>query len=387
MAYEGRDPSTVLSMRCFDLRQSSLWVLLMVACSSSEKDPSEKFEAFDAAVEVLLDDYGLEGATAAIVHEEDGVVHLRGYGSFDPDRIFLIASAGKILSAGVLLRLADDGLLDLDAPITHVLNAWGDHKSDITAAQLLSNSSGLPGLLDAPAYIPYLCQFIETGTLRQCAETVFTADDEAERIPPDTAFRYGGAQWQLAGGIAEVASGKSWAQLVQEIYVDPCDLTATGYNNHFFRASLEAGDGALAYPSFFHGDLANLSPTDNPNIEGGAYSTVGDYAQILLMHLRGGTCGDARVLSGDAVLRMQEDRIGQVYNGSTEVDPTMPGYGMGWWVSRTEPLISDGGAYGAISWLDLEYRVGVILMLEGEATQGSAFRVNAQPLLRDIFAD
>ena len=105
------------------------------------------------------------------------------------------------------------------------------------------------------------------------------------------------------------------------------------------------------------------------------------------MHLRGGTCGEARVLSHDAVLRMQEDRIGRVYNGSTEVDPTMPGYGMGWWVSRTEPLISDGGAYGAISWIDLEHRAGVILMLEGEAAQGSAFRVNAQPIIRDIFGE
>lgn len=354
------------------------------ACGASENHAYD-FSAFDQAVEDFVLAHGLEGATAAIVHEDDGLVHLEGYGTFDSGRTILIASTGKVLSSGVLLRLADDGLLDLDASITTVLGpAWGEHKADITTAQLLSNSAGLVGLLDDAGYLPYLCQFLNNGTLRECAEAIYTADDLADRVPPDTAFRYGGAQWQLAGGIAEVASGKTWAQLIQEIYVEPCGLTSTGFNNHFLRATLEDASGSLAYPTFFNGDLNALDPTENPNIEGGAYSTAPDYAELLLMHLRGGSCGEERVLSPMAVARMQEDRIGAVYGGST-IDPTMPGYGMGWWVSRTEPLVSDPGAYGAISWLDLERRFGVVVLLEDDG-QGFSFLQEAQPILAEAFS-
>jgi CubicO group peptidase (beta-lactamase class C family) len=38
-------------------------------------------------------------------------------------------------------------------------------KAAITVAQLVSNSSGLPGLLDNPTYAPYLCQYLPNGTL------------------------------------------------------------------------------------------------------------------------------------------------------------------------------------------------------------------------------
>ena len=88
----------------------------------------------------------------AVVHREWGVVHERGFGAFDRDRLFLIASSSKVLSAGILQRLADQKLLDLDAPIGNVVGGrWGDGKAGLTVAQLLSNSSGLVGLLDEAA--------------------------------------------------------------------------------------------------------------------------------------------------------------------------------------------------------------------------------------------
>lgn len=103
------------------------------------------FAAFDEALEQFVEDSELAGAAAVIVHAQDGIVHARGYGEHDVDRVYLIASSSKVLSAGVLVRLADEGLLDLDAPISELLSDWGEHKTDITTAQLLSNSSGLVG--------------------------------------------------------------------------------------------------------------------------------------------------------------------------------------------------------------------------------------------------
>src|SRR5690606_32180498 len=191
-------------------------------------------------------------------------------------------SSSKQITAGVLLHLQDRGVIDLHAPVADAV-PWGAANPDITPAQLVSSRSGLVGLLPEAAYPPYICQFLAAGDVEDCAETIFTTtDDDADQVPPDTEFRYGGAQWQVAGGIAEVVSGTSWTELVEEIYVEPCGLETLGYNNHF--GALSAG---FEYPEQVDGDLTFLPPTDNPSLEGGAYVNVPDYGRLLQMRLAG----------------------------------------------------------------------------------------------------
>ncbi len=325
--------------------------------------PTYDFTAVSVAVSAFVEAKGLNGAGLVVVHRDDGVIHHEHWGEFDEDRISLVASSSKMITAGVLLRLDDAGLLDVDAPVADVV-AWGAANPEITLAQLLSNSSGLVGLLPDPAYPPYLCQYLAVGTLQECAEAIFTTPaDDADIVPPDTEFRYGGAQWQVAGAVAEAASGLSWAELVDQTYVQPCGLEALAYNNHF--GQLPSG---FEYPSGFDGDPSMLEPTDNPNMEGGAYVTTGDYGALLLMHLRGGRCGDDQVLSPGALARMHADRIGEVYDGDAW-DPES-GYGMGWWVDRARGYVTDGGAYGSVPWLDLEDGYGAFLVIEASSVVG-----------------
>lgn len=368
--------------RCLPLVSS---LALLLACSSDADPPKEEpnaFQAFDDAVAAHLEAQGLTGASAVIATEDEGVVYMKAYGDLAVDRVTLLASASKIVSVGVLMHLHDEGVLDIDAPISTYLGDM-EGKGDITVAQLVSNSSGLVGLLPDPVYSPYLCQFIGTGTLVDCAQTIYTTAGDAEDVvPPDTEFRYGGAQWQVAGGVAEAASGKSWAQLIDEIYIQPCELKNSGYNNHFVRTAGQ--DDPFAYPEFFDGDRADLEPTENPNIEGGMYSTIEDYGKILLMHLRGGMCGETRVLSEASVARMQQDRIAEAYDGTTTLDPTMPGYGLGWWMTRPSTMLSDTGAYGASPWMDLDRRYAAMFLIEGKAEQGATFRIQYASVVEEI---
>ncbi len=321
---------------------------------------------------------GLNGAGLIIVDRDEGVIFEHHTGEIDRDRISLIASSSKMITAGVLMRLHDEGVLDVDAPIADVVD-WGSANPAITPVQLVSNSSGLIGLTDGLTVGPYLCQYAAAGTLQDCAEGIFTtpADDD-EVIPPDTEFRYGGAQWQVAGAVAEIASGKSWAQLIEETYVEPCQLDALAYNNHFSQVSSETGP--FSYPEAFDGDPTNLDPTDNPNMEGGAYITTGDYGALLLMHLRGGMCGDHRVLTEESIDRMHRDRIGEAYGGDTEAD--LEGYGLGWWVDRDDPaFIQDGGAFGALPWIDLDRGYGAYLVVERTNFDGRDLGAAIRPLI------
>jgi CubicO group peptidase (beta-lactamase class C family) len=366
---------------------ATLWLSISLglsgglACSGDDDDiTAAEFDAFDEVVAGFVEDQGLEGASAVVVDRDGGPVHVQGYGAFDADRLYLIASSSKILSVGVLMRLADQGLIDVDEPIGNYLeDPFGEGKPALTVAELLSNSSGLVSLTDDPLYAPYLCQYLRAGTLSDCAAQIYTADDAADRVEPDTEFHYGGGQWQLAGGVAEVTSGKTWPELIDETYVEPCGVDSLGYTNQF-------QDSALAYPADFGGDVANLTATENPSVEGGAYITVEDYGQLLLMHLRGGLCGETRVLSEEAVERMRVDRILEEYDGTTGAGGPLEGYGLGWWIDRENTgVFMDPGAYGAIPWLDLDRGYGAFIALEATSELGVELALEAKPALDAIF--
>jgi CubicO group peptidase (beta-lactamase class C family) len=344
--------------------------LVLAACSTEAPttvpatiEPRQyDFSAVGPIVDAAIDEHGLDGAALVVVHRDDGVVHEQYWGEFGPDRVSLIASSSKMVVAGVLLRLADEGLIDLDAPVADAVE-WGSGNPTITPAQLVSNSSGLVGLGPNPGYPPYLCQFLRGGTLQDCAASIFTTpDDDADVIAPDTEFRYGGAQWQVAGAVAEVVSGRSWAELIDETYVDTCGVDSLAFNNHWTQFGL-----GFDYPTEFAGDPATLVATDNPNMEGGAYVSAPDYARLLLMLLRDGRCDDEQVLSPAAVDRMLADRIGEVYDGSDNGS----GYGLGWFIDRRTGRHTDPGAFGSVPWLDVDAAHGAFLVIEGSGGVGS----------------
>jgi CubicO group peptidase (beta-lactamase class C family) len=364
------------------------------------------FAAFDTAMAELIAEHELDGAGAVIVQKDSGAVHTASYGDFENDRVYLVMSSSKILSAGVLMRLADDGVLDMDAPIGDYVSAWGEGKPELTLAQLVSGSSGLIGILDDLLYAPYACQGMATDTLTQCATTIYTADDAADRKTPDTEFHYGGAPWQLAGGVAEAASGKSWAELIQDTY-GACGASSLGYTNAAELFSIMIGAsgaidlGAVGYPTAVDGDPSVLPTTENPSIEGGAFITVPDYGKLLFMHLQGGTCDGTRVLSTAAVEQMQVDRIAS-YGGETseqvelvlgsegasvlEAASAMSGYGLGWWVDRDNPgVVYDPGAFGSTAWLDLPRGYGVFIAVEARFVHSIHIQGKMKPVVDQIF--
>jgi len=339
--------------------------------------PLAGFDEVAAMVDEFVTKNGLNGAGLVVVDANDGVIAEHYTGVFGPDRVSLVASSSKMITAGVLMRLADQGSLDMDRPLADAA-PWGAGNPTITAAQLVSNSSGLVGLSADDVYWPYACQYIAAGSLQECGTAIFTtAADDADVIAPDTEFRYGGGQWQVAGALAEAVSGKSWAQLINETYSTPCGLTSLGYNNHY--AQIVSPQGAFAYPPQFDGSPAALKSTDNPNMEGGAYISPKDYASLLLMHLRGGRCGDEQVLSTAAVDRMHADRLKPAFNGTASGGQ---GYGLGWWVSPEDPQrIQDGGSFGSVPWLDLGRGYGAYVVIEDTARAGEQLARKVRPLI------
>ena len=94
------------------------------------------FSAVAPIVEAFVAENGLDGAGLVVVDEDEGIIDEQYFGEFDADRVSLVASASKMVTAGVLVRLADQGLLDLDQPIAEYVDWAEGHNPDITVAQL-----------------------------------------------------------------------------------------------------------------------------------------------------------------------------------------------------------------------------------------------------------
>ncbi len=255
-------------------------------------------------------------------------------GTFNPNTLRLIASASKWLSAVIIMSLVDDGIMNLDDPVSRYFPAqYPGQKGTMTIRQMFSHTSGLPGDETSDALTR------DDITLQQAAQIISTNELIAA---PGTLFCYGGLSMQLAGACAEVASGQSWSNLVQLRLKQPLDLTATTYGN-----------------------------TPNPRIAGGISSTLYEYATVLQMLLQHGLWGTNQVLSSNAVYVMQQDQTAGAFiqcSPYTKYGYGNTRYGIGEWREELRPdgsayQIGSGGAFGFAPWIDLDRNVAGVFMV------------------------
>ncbi len=324
-------------------------------------DPAYDFSVVDARFQKFLDDSEqYDGISYTLVDSKQGVVHEAAFEDHTLDIVVLLASASKMPASALLMALHDDDSLafEVEAPIADYLS-WDGVYGDRTTQQLLSNTSGIPGLADLVSYLgqAHECIFEPDTQLETCGEAIYT-NLVPDTSPPGVRFDYGGAQWQLAGAVAELVSNSLWAQAFDRYIAQPCDLEVFQFGNLGVEAR-EIAPGFVVpvnldisqwtgYPDSLTGVLSN------PLLEAGAISNMQDYAKLLMMHLSGGKCGDNRVLSEASVALLQADR-------TREMETLISGwrYGMGWWIPEGLPgVVVDFGLYGSVGWLDTERGIG-----------------------------
>ena len=300
------------------------------------------FSEADAAFAGFLEGSPIFDGISYVVVDGEQVLHTAVFGDHTEDLVVMLASTSKVPAVMTLLALEEDPnvAFRMDQPIGEVLPFEGVY-GDRTPSQLVSNTSGIPGLRALEDYGDHLCQFnnLPFTTFEECGETLFSVElDDGNEA--GSVFDYGGSQWQLAGVTASIAANSDWNQLVDQYLIQPCGLEVFTFGNMWL--DLTAWDGSPG----------SLKGQHNPSVEGGAITNLADYAKLLQIHLNGGYCGDTRVLSEASLASMRIDRGGVVPN-----DPTP--YGLGWWISPDNPgVYDDPGAFGAISFIDVERGIG-----------------------------
>jgi len=322
---------------------------LAVTPSSSPKsaDAAHDFSSIGAMVQAEVDGGNFPGASMLVV--KDGQpVYEQHFGTFGPTTQIPIASASKWVSGAVIMSLVDDGLISLDDTVAEWLPGWTGQKGSITVRQLFSHTSGLPA--------DHSCLGQSGITLAQCVDQIATLNLLA---PPGTMFWYGGTSMQVAGRIAEVASGKTWAQLFADQIGTPLGMSSTFY-----------------------------WPILNPQIGGGVLSTVSDYGKLLQAMQQDGIFGSQQVLSATSVEAMEEDQTGGVpiwY--SPHFDDTR--YGVGVWRDIVGPggeavQVSSQGKFAMSPWLDRERRYYAIFFVQDDFLELYSFVEGLQAEVRGI---
>ncbi len=277
----------------------------------------------------------LEGAVAraplqgaALLLAKDGqVIYERAFGAFALETAVPIASGSKWLTAATVMTLVDDGLIGLDDPVSAYLPELSGPAAAITMRQLLANTSGLPNLH------PSLDR--RDITLAECVEQIAHSGLVAA---PGSCVYYSTAAFQVAGRVAEVASGRPWAELFEERIAAPLGMSATTYGE-----------------------------TSNPVLGGGAVTTLRDYGRFLQMQLDGGAFAGQQVLSLAALREMQANQTGELPI-VLSVHPDGRRCGLGQWRDIVDERgcaiqLSSQGDTGFSPWIDLQRNLlGVFLV-------------------------
>jgi CubicO group peptidase (beta-lactamase class C family) len=279
-------------------------------------------EAVAREMDALLRTYAGTGWSGSVlVARGDRPLLATGYGfaDFGADRPndagtgFEIASLTKSFTAAAILKLEQQGKLDLDDSIAVHLPAVPVHSRAITLRHLLAHTSGIPrtqaggqGEDLALAVVAYL----GPGPLRK----------------PGASFEYWNGGYALLAGVIERASGRSYAQFCREELFAPARMGDTG-----FTGDADDGRAAIGTP----GEGRPRSAHEHPyGSYGYQYRGMGGIVTTAIDLLKWD-----RALAGDALL--DADHRGALWS------PGEGGYALGWFVGRGasgRPAQSHGGA-------------------------------------------
>lgn len=130
------------------------------------------------------------------------------------DAVCPLWSMTKTIIAALALRLEEQGLVSLDAPVLH---------RPYTLAQLLRHTAGVPNYGRLPSYH----QAVSVGAPAWSAETLL-AWVQADKLDfaPGTKWAYSNTGYLIARQIMEDASGLSLSRLIQSHLAEPLELTS-----------------------------------------------------------------------------------------------------------------------------------------------------------------
>ena len=382
---------------------------------------ADRLERVTQAFQGYVDNGQIPGAIVLIARG-DKVAYFQAFGFRDreqklpmtTDSIFRLASMTKPIVSVAAMMLAEEGKLDVGAPVSQYLPEFKDLKVAVeqvdaatgkketvlqppvrpmTVQDLLRHTSGLvysPPIGNGPVADAY-----RDANVSDRNETLAEMVTKMSKLPlahqPGEVWEYSMAV-DVLGRVVEVVSGMDLDRFIEERVAKPLGMSSTGF---YVR---EADRERLAQPQT---DPATgkrppmFDATQKPKRfsgGGGLVSSAADYLQFCEMLLHGGQFGNTRLLSPSTVTLMTSNALrpgigyAAVIPRFADIGPTPAmgqGFGLGFAV-RTEtgenPLPGSigsfywTGAYGTTFYVDPKQQLVIIMMIQVPGPANAFYR-------------
>jgi CubicO group peptidase (beta-lactamase class C family) len=154
-----------------------------------------------------------------------------------PDMRLGIASNTKLFVSAVMLKLSEDGIINLDDSLHHWLPNYANINPDIKIRQLLNHTSGVSD----PLFVSPWMDTINANPTRIFTPAEVLGWVGPPQFPVGTGWGYSNINYILAGMIAQSATGFSISKLIRDSILTPLNMDSTFYDVE------EAENGVIAH--------------------------------------------------------------------------------------------------------------------------------------------
>jgi CubicO group peptidase (beta-lactamase class C family) len=261
----------------------------------------------DAKIAAAMDAYAIPGVALGLMVGD--LEYVKGYGitnvdypvPVDGDTVFRIQSTTKTFTGTAIMRLVEQGKLDLDATIRTYLPDFvtvdETAAAQVTLRQILNHSAGWLG-----------DDFLDTGPGDDAiALYVASMAGLPQLTPPGVVFAYNNAALVVAGRIIEVVTGSTYQAAVKSLLLDPLGLD----HSRFFSSEI-VGFNIAAPHNLVEGkpavDTSAWPQARSNDPTGGLISSARDQTRYARFHLGDGKADDGtQLLSPQSLVSMRSN--------------------------------------------------------------------------------
>lgn len=298
----------------------------------------EVFDRQSQSIPKMMKESKIPGLSVAVVDRE-GIIWTAGFGYTDydcktqvtPETIFSIQSMSKTFTATAVMIAVQDGLVNLDTPITEYLpdfkvnSRFEENPQDkMTLRILLSHRAGFVHETpvgnnfdnESPSYEAHIKSISDTWL----------------KFPVGDKYSYSNLGIDLASYIVQVRSGRPFVEYVKEKIFEPLNMPNSSMDMDFIK---QQQNRAIGHTPHF-----NRVPLEIPMIgAGGVYTSAEELAKFIRFHLNFGKVNGRSILDEKFVKSMSRASYGLCIGVNLFANGTMNN------PSSTDPNVVNNGAY------------------------------------------
>jgi len=281
------------------------------------------------------------------------------------DTVYKLWSVAKVFTAIETMRLVEEGLVDLDAPLTDYIHDFSiqsrfPDSKPITIRSILAHHSGLPR---------NSChsQKPGPGNDKLLGEMAMSMKDGHMVFPVGFRFKYSNIGPDMLGHIIQESRHKSFAYYMEENLLARIGME----DSSFLWADIPTQKYVALGYEYYKGKYYPRQQGDiNSLPSGNLYSTLEDMSAFVKFMFRGGEAGGEQIIKPETLKLMYENQ----YSSRRDPQPM----GLGWKIARapgSELLVwHDGGpseGIGALVALLPERKLGIVLFSNATSFESS----------------